>query len=76
MLHDANTIVVPLVNAARANRLIDNRSGFCYSMRIGGRTSSVGRVANLPLGSGFPAEQAGWQPAPRRTCGSHFSADP
>ena len=43
---------------------------------IGGRTSSVGQVANLPLGSGFPAEQAGWQPAPRRTCGSYFSADP
>ena len=43
---------------------------------IGGRISSVGQVANLPLDSGFSAEQAGWQPAPRRRCGSCFSADP
>ena len=32
-------------------------------VRIGGTISSVEQVANLPLDSGFSAEQAGWQPA-------------
>ena len=63
----------------RPERPLDHRGrpaadGGRVLLRTGGRISSVGQVANLPLDSGFCAEQAGWQPAPRRRRCRSFSS--